>query len=265
MAINTTPTNNKQLSERHACILEALRQHGSVSVSSLAEQLKVSEVTIRKDLSLLESRKMLYRTHGSAILISPYISDRHVNEKEKHNVAEKQAIGIHAAGLIAKDDSIMIASGTTMLFFAREIHPIGHLTVITAAIGVSSILSIDKNIDVIQLGGQVRNSSVSVVGSYAETMLNNFNCSKLYIGVDGIDLDFGLTTTNLMEANLNRVMIDASQKIIVLADSTKFGRRGFSKICDLEAVDQIITDRGIAPHTLTELERMGIEVTVVDI
>ena len=99
------------LPERHNRILALLQQNGSISVVQLAELFKVSEVTIRKDLSFLEQQKKLYRTHGSAILISPYISDRHVNEKEKKNVAEKRAIGAKAASLVAQDDSIIIASG----------------------------------------------------------------------------------------------------------------------------------------------------------
>ena len=245
------------LPERHNRILALLQQNGSISVAQLAELFKVSEVTIRKDLSYLEQQKKLYRTHGSAILISPYISDRHVNEKEKKNVAEKRAIGAKAASLIAQDDSIIIASGTTMAFLAREIKPVGHLT-------VTSILSQDANIDVIQLGGITRSSSVSVVGPFAEQMLRHFNCSKLFVGVDGIDLEFGLTTTNMLEATLNGAMMNAAQKVIVLADSSKFGRRGFSKICDLEAVDRIITDSGIQPLYLERLRERGIEVIVVD-
>ena len=252
------------LPERHNRILALLQQNGSISVVQLAELFKVSEVTIRKDLSFLEQQKKLYRTHGSAILISPYISDRHVNEKEKKNVAEKRAIGAKAASLVAQDDSIIIASGTTMAFLAREIKPVGHLTVITAAVPVTSILSQDTNVDVIQLGGITRSSSVSVVGPFAEQMLGNFNCSKLFVGVDGIDLEFGLTTTNMLEAALNRVMMNAAKKVIVLADSSKFGRRGFSKICDLEAVDRIITDNGIQPLYLDRLRERGIEVIVVD-
>lgn len=111
------------LPERHTRILTLLHQNGSISVARLSELFRVSEVTIRKDLSFLEQQKKLYRTHGSAILISPYIGDRHVDEKEKRNVAEKRAIGIAAAGLIDRDDSIIIASGTTMAFLAREIKP----------------------------------------------------------------------------------------------------------------------------------------------
>lgn len=252
------------LSERHNYILELLRQQGSVSVVDLANQLKVSSVTIRKDLTLLEEKNMLYRTHGSAILINPYINDRHVNEKEKSYPEEKRMIGIRAASLITPDDSIIIASGTTMHALARQIVPQGHLTVITAAINVTNILACNKNIDIIQLGGLVRNSSVSAVGSYAEKMLENFSCSKLFMGVDGIDLDYGLTTTNMMEANLNQVMMKAAQKTVVLADSSKFGRRGFGKICDLDAVEQIITDNHIPSLILEELQERGIEVTIAE-
>ena len=95
--------NNLSLPERHGRILALLQQYGSISVTQLSERFRVSEVTIRKDLSFLEQQKKLYRTHGSAILISPYISDRHVNEKEKKNVAEKQALGAAAAALLAQD------------------------------------------------------------------------------------------------------------------------------------------------------------------
>ena len=142
------------LPERHSRILSLLQQNGSISVTQLSELFKVSEVTIRKDLSYLEQQKKLYRTLGSAILISPYISDRLVNEKEKKNVAEKRAIGAAAAALVSQDDSIIIASGTTMAFLAREIKPVGRLTVITAAVPVTQILSQHADVDVIQIGAR---------------------------------------------------------------------------------------------------------------
>ena len=103
-----------------------------------------------------------------------------------------------------------------------------------------------------------------MVSEYAEKMLDNFSCSKLFIGVDGIDLDYGLTTTNLMEASLNKSMIRAAQKTIVLTDSSKFGRRGFGKICGLEAIDHIITDNKVPLQTVKSLQDMGIEVTIAN-
>lgn len=263
MAKNSQNSNANNLNERHEYILDILRKQSSVSVTSFASQLNVSEVTIRKDLSYLESLNLLYRAHGFAILINPYINDRHINEKEKINTEKKHAIGLFAASLITDNDSIIIASGTTVLSLAREIITSTHLTVVTAAVNVATVLAKDPNIDVVQLGGILRNSSVSVVGPFAEKMMQDFSCSKLFIGVDGFDTSFGLTTTNLMEANLNRIMMKAAQKVIVLADSSKFGLRGFSKICDISEIDQVITDDK-APHQfLDKLNDVGIEVSIV--
>ena len=115
-----------------------------------------------------------------------------------------------------------------------------------------------------QLGGMLRKSSSSVMGPYSEAILNEFFCSKLFLGVDGIDLEFGLTTTNMMEAHLNRQMISVSQKTIVLTDSTKFGKRGFGKICNIDEIDHIITDSGISEYIVNQLQSMGVTVTIVD-
>ncbi len=251
--------------ERHAIILESLKLHNSVQVTDLADKLNVSSVTIRKDLTELEKEKKLYRNHGSAILIDPYINNRNVLEKEKLYVEEKKLIGECAAQLITPKDSILIASGTTVHALARAIKSQDRLTVITASLEVATILSQNQNIDIIALGGSMRHSSLSVIGKYAEQMLSDFYCSKLFIGVDGIDLDFGITTTNMTEASLNRVMIQTAQKTIVLADSSKFGRRGFSKIADIEEIDHIITDSHINPKDAQRIEDLSIKLTIVDI
>mgnify|MGYP001511476612 FL=1 len=124
------------INERHDLIIKELDARGSVSVTDLSSILNVSEVTIRKDLTMLEQKNFLYRAHGKAIKINPYINDRDVNIKEKQNIAEKIAIGKCAADMIEPNDSIIIASGTTVQFFAREVHPSGHLTVITSALNV---------------------------------------------------------------------------------------------------------------------------------
>lgn len=232
--------------ERQSLILDLLMQQDSLLVTDLSEQLNVSSVTIRKDLTELEKKKKLYRNHGKAILIDPYSENKNVSEKERLYVEEKRLIGAAAAQLITPRDSILIASGTTVHALARNIHTTDKLTVITASLEVARILANDHNIDIIELGGILRHSSLSVVGKYAESALSDFSCSKLFIGVDGIDLDFGITTTDMMEASLNRVMIQTAQKTIVLADSSKFGRRGFSKIVDTKDVDHIITDSHIS-------------------
>lgn len=248
--------------ERHEIIMAELIKRESIGVADLAALLEVSVVTIRKDLNELEQENRLYRSHGKAILINPYINNRSVNEKEKLATEEKMTIGHTAASMITKDDSIIIASGTTVHALAHNIKPIHKLTVISASLRVSEILAAEEAIDIIQLGGTLRHSSSSVVGKYAESILQNFCCSKLFLGVDGIDLDYGITTTDLREAELNREMMKIAQKTIVLADSSKFRRRGFSKICNIDEIDTIITDRGIPSGIAAHLEEMGIELII---
>jgi len=237
-------------------------KHGSVQVADLVNLLNVSSVTIRKDLTELEKKDKLYRTHGRAVLINPYINNRSVNEKEKLASDEKHAIGRAGAALITRDDSIVIASGTTVHALARCIKPMHKLTVVTASLPVSEILAQNESIDIIQLGGMLRHSSLSVVGEYSERILQECSFSKLYLGVDGIDFEYGITTTDMREATLNQKMIAAAHKTIVLADSSKFGRRGFAKIGDMDVVDTIITDAGITPSDASFLEDMGIDLIV---
>ena len=248
--------------ERHAAILERLMQFESVLVTDLAAMLNVSLVTIRKDLTELEKASKLYRSHGKAILMNPYINNRNVSEKEKLYTTEKHNIGREAAALICCDDSIILASGTTIHAFARQIKPVHKLTLITASIVAANVLSQEEDVEIVQLGGMLRHSSLSVVGRQAERYLEGVACSKLFLGVDGIDFDFGITTTDIREAELNQAMMRTAQKTIVLADSSKFGRRGFSKIAEISDIDMLITDPGIPQSAITRLEELGIDLII---
>ncbi len=250
------------IAERHQFILNKIQADGRLEVQSLCKELNVSSVTIRKDLKLLEDKNLLYRTHGGATLNNPYAADRPVNEKQHLQSGEKNRIGALAATLIEDHDSIIIASGTSVLSLARHIQAKGSLTVITSALNVAMELISQPGIEILQLGGVLRKTSSSVTGPYSDNILNDIFCSKLFLGVDGIDLEFGLTTTSALEAHTNRQMIAASQKIIVLADSTKFGRRGFGKICGIDQIDHVITDSGISDQTVKALESLGIKVSI---
>ncbi len=251
------------MAERHKKILEKLKLTGYISVNELSDELGVSAVTIRKDLKLLESKNLLFRSHGSALLQNPYIADRHVNEKEQLYVEEKRRIALYAAGLISDGESIILASGSTINELARQIEPNKKIIALCASLMAARELAVKGISEVIQLGGLVRQSSASAVGPFAEKMLEGFLCSKLFLGVDGIDTDFGLTTTNALEASLNQQMIRSVEKVIVLADSSKFGRRGFSRICHLDQVDQLITDTGLSDSSAKLLEERGIDVVRV--
>jgi len=248
---------------RHQTILNTLAKEKHIEVLDLCKRLKVSAVTIRKDLKLLEEKGLLYRTHGGATLENPYIIERAVIEKAKISVEEKNDIAKTAAKLINENDSIIIASGTTVQTLSKFIKSKNNIKVITSSLYVVLNLIENENIEILQLGGYVRHSSASVIGHYAADLIDNISCNKLFLGVDGIDFDYGLSTTSLAEAQLNKKMITAAQQVIVLADSTKFGKKSFAKIGDIHEINQIITDSGISPADKAKLEAMGMIVTIV--
>ncbi|GAA4311189.1 DeoR/GlpR family DNA-binding transcription regulator [Compostibacter hankyongensis] len=252
----------KNSTDRHELILRKLQENGRVGIQELSDLTRVSGVTIRKDLKLLEDKNLLFRTRGGGSITNPYTVERPINEKELINDREKQQIAKAALSIIGENDSIIIGSGTTVFALARCLHPAKHLTVITPALKVALELCNRPNVEVLQLGGMIRQNSSSVAGSLAEQTLAEISCGILFLGIDGIDPDFGLSITNMAEASLNQKMIESAQVVAILADSTKFGRRGLGKVCDFDQVQYIITDAGVSPGMVKQLEEREIKVII---
>lgn len=252
----------KNITDRHEYILKKIKEKNKVSIQELCEEMNVSSVTIRKDLKILEEKNLLFRTKGGASSSNPYAIDRPILVKEFINSEEKNKIAKKAVEMIKDNDSIMIGSGTTAYALARHLNPTHRLTVITPALKVALELCNKSNIEVLQLGGLIRPNSSSVAGQYAMRILDDVSCGILFLGVDGIDLEFGITISNLTEATLNQKMLSTAQKVVILADNTKFGRRGLGKVCQLEDVDYIITDSKTPSNYISALEEIGIKVIV---
>ncbi|MCI0920144.1 DeoR/GlpR family DNA-binding transcription regulator [Sphingobacterium rhinopitheci] len=253
----------KNITERHEYILNKIKEHNKVSIQELCDEMNVSSVTIRKDLKLLEDKHLIFRTKGGASSNNPYATDKPLIIKESINYDEKNKIAKKAIELIKDNDSILIGSGTTASALARFLNPSDNkLTVITPALRVAIELCNKPNIEVLQLGGLIRPNSSSVAGQYAMRILDEISCGIVFLGVDGIDLDFGITISNLTEATLNQKMIATSQKVVILADSSKFGRRGLGKICNIEDVDYIVTDSNISSKYINALEESGLKVVI---
>ena len=252
----------KTITERHQFILQRLKERGNVTIQELSDLMEVSGVTIRKDLKLLEDKNLLFRTRGGGSITNPYAFEKPIDEKALIHADEKQKIAKAALELIGQYDSVIIGSGSTVFELARCLHPTEKLTVITPAVKVAAELSSRTQVEVLQLGGLIRPNSSSVVGSFAEKMLDNLSCGLLFVGVDGIDFDFGLSISNLAETSLNQKMIDAAQTVVVLADSSKFGKRGIGKIGNLDQIHYLITDSGVSAETVSDLEERGVKVIV---
>ncbi len=249
--------------ERRRAILDSLAREGRVLVKDLAPQFETSQVTIRKDLEILHSRGLVYRTHGGALPVPMgALLDPSLREKEKLHRKEKQRIGAVAAQLVKEGASVLLDSGTTATSVARALREFGNLTVITNAVNIAAELA-GTAVTVILTGGVLRENSFSLVGPLAEETLHRLSADILFLGVDGFDVHFGLTTPNLLEATVNRVMMEIAKRVVVVCDSSKFGRRSLCLIAPPSAVHHTITDSRIPKSDLHALEEAGIEVTMV--
>ena len=249
--------------ERRRAVLDLINQEGRVLVKDLAQRFGTSQVTIRKDLEVLHSQGAIYRTHGGALPVrTGALLDPSLREKEKLHRKEKLRIGAAAARLVQEGQSVVLDSGTTTTMIARKLRELRNLTVITNAVNIAAELA-GTAVEVILTGGILRENSFSLVGPLAEETLRRLSADVLFLGVDGFDVHFGLTTPNLLEAKVNRVMIEIARRTIVVCDSSKFGRRSLSLIAPPSAVHQTITDSRIPKSDLRALEEAGIEVTLV--
>ena len=237
------------IAERHKYILDKLNKYGFVRITDVANELGVTKVTIRKDVKILESKGLLYKVHGSARPANPHVADLDVHVKDNINRDAKRLIAQRAVELLDDNDSIIIASGSTIYSFAEEIkmRQWHHLNIVTPFLRLGVLLNEAENVNVVQLGGTVHKKSLSVLGEEASRSLDDCICSKLFFGVDGIDLEHGIPTS----------------QNIVLADSSKFGQRGFGRICALEDIDVIITDDGIPEQMVTSVEEAGVDLIIV--
>jgi DeoR family transcriptional regulator of aga operon len=248
---------------RRAKIIEELQLHGKVDVSALSRMCSVSEVTIRNDLIQLEQKGMLIRTRGGALRQESVSTDFALSEKRRRHFNEKQLIGKKAAELVNNGETLIFDSGTTTMEVARNLTGYSDLTVLTNALNIAASLTGNKSCRVIMLGGLLRVKSLSLVGTQAEENLRNYSCDKLYLGVDGIDSGYGLTTPNIEEAHLNRIMINVVKEVIIVTDSSKFLRRSFAFIAPIDVVQTVVTDEGIPEEEHKILKDMGIRVILV--
>ena len=251
------------IEERRRRIRELLRAEGRVRVEALAARFGISMVTIRADLSILESAGALTRTHGGALSLPE--ADQSLDVKQLQHRAEKQRIAAAAAGLIRDGETIILDSGTTTAEIARHIRTLdlNSINVITNALNIAALLIDVPSVRLIVPGGILRRESNSLSGPMAESTLATLRANRLYLGADGVDPQIGVMTPHLAEAELNAKMIGISQQVVVVADSSKFARRNISLIARVEQLHMLITDRAAPQDAIEQLRQCGVEVRLV--
>lgn len=263
-----TEMNKVNQIERRTRILELIQQQGIVVVSDLCELFGVSEMTIRRDLRDMDREGLLRRVHGGAVnslgrsYEPPYVL------RSTQNAEAKRRIGRKAAELIYEGDSIALDVGTTTLEIARAIQHCHNITVVTSSLPIANEIatncSLENNIRLILTGGIVRTGELSMIGMFPERVYADLHVDRAFIGVGGLSLKDGLTEYNLEDALIKRRLLASAHQVIVVADSSKFGKTTFATVGPLSMVNVIITDVDAPADQVQALREMGITVLIAE-
>jgi DeoR family transcriptional regulator of aga operon len=250
--------------ERKEAIKKKILLEKRVLINDLCEEYNTSPVTIRKDLDALEAEGILTRVHGGGILNSANVpmQELSLSEKERINLKEKERIARYAESLIKEGEVIILDSGFTAVHIARRLKFREGITVITGGLNVAQELTGSNN-KLILTGGVFNKDTFGLSGTFAENVIQNTVADKLFLGVNGVDFEKGLTAYNYEEAKLNRMMMKVVSEIILIADSSKFGKKEIGFIGNVNEVDRIITDKGLDAEYIEKIEKLDIKIHLV--
>ncbi|QAT50791.1 DeoR/GlpR transcriptional regulator [Caproiciproducens sp. NJN-50] len=251
--------------ERLQKIAGYVQNKSRASVQELCVLFQVSDSTIRRDLTELENRNLLKRTHGGAVYLQSVGFEPTYSEKEDQFRNEKALIAQRAAELIKDGDSLMIDSGTTTLYLASELSRFKDLTVVTNSILLLQKLSSIKDINIMSTGGILRTNTMALAGPLAEESLNRIRVDKAFIATNGIDMNVGLTTPNVVEASIKQKMMSVADQVYILADHTKIGHISFAKFGSVSEIDACITGNAISENQKIEFEKNNVRLYLVDV
>ena len=246
-----------ELTERERIILDKLSADGVVSVGNLARDLDLSEVTIRSDLKDMEEKGWLNRTRGGA---APAMH-RDILERQRMYTEQKNAIARAAADLIREGDVIMIEAGTTTALIARYLAGKRDINIVTNSTLVFSYARLYPNLQITMTGGEFRRATESMVGPIALETISRINVRLAFVGTDGFTLNRGMTTRLMEGAEIVKAMKAHAETTILIADSSKYGKTGFSHVLPLSAMDMILTDENLSSQAEGELMEAGINIS----
>lgn len=249
--------------ERKNKIIQMLEMDGIVQVQKLADTFDVSIYTIRRDLSDLEQKGLLKKTHGGAVMVEKAMWLPTVEEGMKEAVAEKKAIALKAASYIEDGDTIFLMGSTITHMIIPSISR-KKLTIATNSLDVAKSLCLYENIETIIIGGKVRNYKGNILGSRAVCDVQNFYFDKAIIPCAGVQSRSGITTSTVETADFTRSVVNSTRESILVADYRKIGRVTFSRICDVTSVKRLITDGKADKTELEEILKLDVQIDIVN-
>ena len=252
--------------QRQALILERVREDGAVKVADLVRELGVSDMTVRRDLEILDERGLLEKVHGGATsIVGSALFEPGFALKSTLQQSEKDAIADAAVAFVEPGMAIAISAGSTTYALAQRLARIPGLTVVTNSVRVADVLYQDglAGQTIIMTGG-VRTPSDALAGPFAVAALRTVHVDLVFVGVHGMDPHSGFTCPNLLEADTDRALIEAGRRLVVVADHSKWGVIGISSIARLDQADVLVTDAGLAPEARVILTDAVRELIIVD-
>lgn len=247
--------------ERRAAIVTIVRSNGVVSLRDLAAAVRTSEVTVRRDLRALEEEGLIDRRHGGAVLPGGLSHEQSYRQKSRVAAIEKTAMAELAAGLVHEGDAIVVGAGSTTHELARRLGRFQDLTVVTNSLLVAQELA-STRVEVVVTGGSLRGSTYALVGAAAEQGLAGMRLQRAFLSGNGLSVDRGLSTPNLLAASVDRAIASAAAQIVVLADHTKLGVDTMCQTVSTEQVNCLVTDWQADKDMLARFRASGVNVEV---
>ncbi|MFX4290827.1 DeoR/GlpR family DNA-binding transcription regulator [Streptomyces bohaiensis] len=252
--------------ERRQMILEMVRANGAVSLRELARVVQTSEVTVRRDVRILEAEGLLDRRHGGAVLPGGFTREAGFPQRSLAASAEKAAIAEAAAGLVGEGEAVVVGAGTTTQELARRLARVAGLTVVTNSLLVAQALAHANRVEVVMTGGTLRGSNYALVGSGAEQSLQGLRVSRAFISGAGLTAERGLSTSNMLSASVDRALVHAAAEVVVLADQSKLGADTMFQTVPTEMISHLVTDQPApdseAAAQLEALADQGVRISV---
>jgi DeoR family transcriptional regulator of aga operon len=246
--------------ERRRRIGEILAREGTVRVNDLSLLFRVTEVTIRTDLDTMAREGLLIRDRGGAIAQTSTSLSTAFEKRALQNLDQKRQIGRTAAKLVDEGETIILDAGSTIMEMARNLLPARHCTIVTTALNIAAQVGALPHAHVLIAGGSLSRETISTVGALAERDLENLIVDKLFLSTQAFDAEAGLTDVSLDIARVKAAMIRSARQVILLADSSKWGRSAFAKIAPLSEIDILISDDALPEKACKAIRRFGIEI-----
>lgn len=252
-------------------LLELLTERGRLEIEEVAAELDVSAATIRRDFDHLAEQQLVTRTRGGAVSNSVSY-DLPLRYKASRHASEKQRIGEAAAALLPQGSVVGLTGGTTATEVARAISTRAAtqaangqpaVTIVTNAVNIANELAVRPQLKLVVTGGVARAQTYELSGPLALTLLDGLSLDFAFLGVDGLDLEMGATTHNENEAGVNHLMAERAGQVVVVADGSKLGVQAFARICTVQELDVVVTEREASPELVSALGDRGVRVIAV--